>query len=230
MEEKKGNNIVVILIVIIALCLIAGAVGWYLGGKVEKLTPKPSNTSTNVTPSETSDNQNTIVYKQVSVNGLQNKLSQLDFSPKLSSEVIEADSTFKVEVTNGVALLTYHNVESDNSFDKTYTVDSVTDVISAGIGFSVEGSGFAETYLLTSSGKVYKIDDALKKDGEFGKVTELNVNNAISIAVVDNNFNLLEDAATTSPTVYIKTADSKVLTDESGLIDIDNPIVEVIDK
>ena len=210
----------IIIIVLIALCLIAGVIGWTRGSKNNETPSTPTNTPKEV-----------ISYKQVEIFELNSKLSNLQFATNLNAAKVEGESIMEAYIENGIVKFNYNvkGSEFGNDIVKTYEVSTVKDVIGVGMGLSVQGNGSVKTYLLTKDGKVYMIRDDFSNPDGFGKVVELNVNTAVSMVVVDENFTLDDNAQTTLPTVYIKTSDNKVLTDEINLTE-GNTLVEVVEQ
>ena len=164
-------------------------------------------------------------YDKVEVSNLSTKLSKLDFE-NTTNDVYsggESEPTLEVNVEQGYVAVLY-TLKSDV---KGYEVEGITNAVSARVDYSAQGNGAAVVYILTEDGKVYRIYDDFSNLNDLGNLVELNVNNAKSIAA--GNITFKDDAPTSSPTVVIKTADNKVLTNDSNLSK-DNLLVEVVNK
>ena len=213
-EKKKNSPLVIVLfvVVLIAACII----GWLLGTKAAKDEEEEPVTINS--------------FEKVEVADLDTKLGQLDFSNKTTANKSEDEwLTSKIEVVDGKSTVTITVNEEGDTSEKSYIVDGVENVVSVGTGISVQGNGTAEFYILTSAGEVFHIADEIgdvkTTENYIGTANNMNIKEATSIAVVDENFNLADDAVTTTPTVYIKTKDGRVFTDEpiksqSGLIEV----------
>ena len=240
MEEKnKSNNVSIILLIILVIC--AGVIGFILGKGVfnaeEKLEENLQKTEEQEKTDDTTPEVNEIVYQKVEVENLNTKIAELDFNNKTTAEAFESEGIRDNDY--GIGTITNGKVQIKtvkNNTTKTQYIDEITDAVSIGAGFSVQGSGSVSFYVLTSKGEVYKIYydfyDASENTDYKGEVKKLDVNNAVSIAVVDRDFHLDPDAMTVTPTVYIKTIDGKILTDESffSLGDNQSTLKEVVNK
>lgn len=226
-KEKRMGKIRVGTIVLIIACLIFAVIGYLIGINLYKLIKKKDPV---IAPPVVKGE-----YKTVKVDGLEAKLGGLDFSNNLVVYKNEGESIFNVIVDSGTAKVTYNIKGNDFGFNndivKSYKVSSLNNIVSIGAGINVQGTGSFKIYFLCSDGKVYVINDILSSvfnEENYGMVYDLPVKNATSIAVVDKNFSL-SGSSQTLPTVYIKTSDNRLLTDEISFIDEDNQVVEVIE-
>lgn len=165
-------------------------------------------------------------FKQVKVSNLSNKLKKLDFtSNKTAIAGVDDEMPFSISIISNKEVKVTHNYAG-----LSYSL-FVESAISVGAGFSAEGKGEADFYILTADGSVYKISDEVDKvssnKGYTGVLKNIGIKNATQIAVSDN-FSLDDNALTSTPTVYIKTSDNKIFTDEK-LLD-NETLVEVIEK
>ena len=246
-EKKKGKGGIIALLLILFLACAAAGVYGYLNKDRNVIHDKNNTTdNTNVennpvedTP-KTDDKTETVTvendFEKVEVSNLNTKLSSLDFSLKTKSESNEEEwLTLTSEIVDGKVTNTItinEGGESVETITRSYTVEDVENAISVGTGISVQGNGYADFYILTSNGEVYHIEDEIGEvkatSNYIGMAKNMNIKQAASIAVVDQSFNLSDTAETTTPTVYIKTNDGRIFTDEP--IKFQDELIEVIEK
>ncbi len=220
MKESKATTIIAILLIIF---LLLGAIGFVVGMKKGN-NPTPDNpTPTPVTPTPQEGNE-------VIIENLQEKLGTLDFSPKTDEVLTEGENHFSVNVVDGVATVSYtlNGAEyvQEGTIEKSYQIESVTGVASAGLGFSAQS---LKIFLLSSEGRVYLVEDQLNDvvtGGTLGNAVDLTVENATEMAVTRANFSLRDDGDQSTINVYIKTSDGRVFTNEADLLN-GNPVIEV---
>lgn len=226
--DKCKNSTLTILLSIICMCLAL-----FIFVNRDKLIEKEGDNLPLNDKSEVNDKVDNVTVDEpltnsfpiVKVKNLQEKLRKLDFSDKTSCVATEGstdDPKFTAYIENGRVNIEAVRGETNNK----YTVEGIENAKSVGAGFSVQGSGMGFYYILTKDGKVYMLEESANKVADLdGKVVDLGIKGATSIAVVDQNFNLNDEAMTTSPTVYVKTSDGKLLTDEfflgqSGIVEV----------
>ena len=237
-KEKAEVNYKTLSIVLAILLLISAGFIAYLmilkGSNVADLTdykeqnPVKANTITQPVVVEESNDIVSNNFPVVKINKLSEKLSKLNFDNKTEATNDDGDGVADIvaHINNGGVVVNILNGENTS-----YVVDGINNAVSLGVGLSVQGNGTLVTYILTGNGKVFKIEDDLNnvKENYKGTAIDLEVTDATAIAVVDNNFNLDDEAQTTLPTVYIKTKDGRVLTDETSLTST-SKIVEVVEN
>jgi len=238
MEKKSNKNIIIVLIIV--LLVISAFLGVF--GFINRENNTNNDPTKNTTKNDNSNikkNENIIDivednnYKKVEISNLSSKLSNLSFDNRTfdSASEIGFVST-NINIDFGVVSISTIIEEEENNILRSYTVDGINDAVSVGAGVSVQGSGSVVFYILTASNKVYSIIDNLEEvklnNDYIGLAKDMGVVNAEQIAVVYENFNLSDNANTTKPTVYIKTTNGKILTNEDLLEG--NEIVEVIEK
>lgn len=230
MEENNKKN-VLFIIVVIALAL---ETGYLIYSNFIKKDNVPANNNqtqvdnkNNNKPNEI-DNTNKSLnnYKEVKIENLNSKISKLDFNSKIiSTSGVDDEVPFSINIVSNKEIKITHNYAN-----VSYSL-YMENAISVGSAFSVQGNGSAIFYVLTANGSVYKIEDDMAKvktnSSYTGNAVNIGVKGATQIAVTDD-FSLNDDAITTNPTVYIKTSDSKILTDED-LLD-NEKIVSVVEK
>ncbi|MBR4178213.1 MAG: hypothetical protein IKR57_02550 [Bacilli bacterium] len=251
-EKKKGKGgMIALLVFLFLLCVGAGVYGYLNKDKEEDKVTDNSNVveKNEVNNNETTDNKEekttetenktsteTTVnnFDKVAVTDLNNKLSKLDFNNKTTSHSSEDEwLVLDAKIADGKVEIKINITEGEEEkIERVYTVEDINNAVSVGSGISVQGSGFADFYILTEDGKVYRIEDEIsevKKDVNYtGLPKNMLINNAVSIAVVDSSFNLADNAETTIPTVYIKTNDGRIFTNEP--INEQQGLIEVIEK
>ena len=172
-------------------------------------------------------------FERVAISNLNDKLKQLNFNnktvdSKYEEEWVKVDS----KINSGRVTISILFEDIDN-IERSYTVENIENAISVGTGISVQGNGSTRTYILTSDGKVYYVDDefnsVLNNENYKGEIVDTNISGASAIAVVDENFSLSDISEATEPTVYIKTNDGKIYTDEY-LLEVQNGLVEVYEQ
>ena len=222
-NENKSYTLVITLLSVIIILLVSLLVYVMFIRKPEEKVPlNPNNENT-----EVKENNPTNNYPIVKIKDLNTKLSNLDFTNKTTARSGDSEEMpFSISFNGNKVTVNFE------SYNKTYSLD-VDSPISVGAGLSIQGSGSATFYILTSNGKVYEIEDSMSNvennSNYVGKLVDMGISNASSIAVVDRNFNLSENAQTTLPTVYIRTTDGKVFTDEIGLLN-GSKLVEVTEE
>lgn len=230
MDENNKKN-VLFIIVVIALVLETGYLIY--SNFIKKDSAPADNNQTQVDdknnnkPNEIDNsNKNLNNYKEVKIENLNSKLSKLDFNSKtISTSGVSDEVPFSINIVSNKEIKITHNYA--NTSYNLY----IENAISVGSGFSVQGNGSAVFYVLTADGSVYMIEDDMSKvkttASYVGNAVNIGVKGATQIAVTDD-FSLDDDALTAKPTVYIKTSDNKILTDEN-LLDNEN-IVSVVEK
>ena len=254
-ENKKRNNtpIIIILVILLLACVGAGVYG-YLNrdndnNKNNNVTDKDTTNDNNNQSSETNDNQgtennnnnqnesnNTVTknnFDVVKVDNLNTKISSLNFDNKTSDEIVEEDFlTVKANINDGKVTVNLNITEGGSTIERSYTVSSITDAKGVGTGISVEGNGFAVIYILTNSGKVYRIEDEIgevKTNANYlGTAKDMLIEEAVEMTTVNELFSLRDNAETITPTVYIKTKDGRFFTDEP--INDQQGLIEVVEK
>lgn len=230
MDENNKKN-VLFIIVVIALVLETGYLIY--SNFIKKDSAPADNNQTQVDdknnnkPNEIDNsNKNLNNYKEVKIENLNSKLSKLDFNSKtISTSGVSDEVPFSINIVSNKEIKITHNYA--NISYNLY----IENAISVGSGFSVQGNGSAVFYVLTADGSVYMIEDDMSKvkttASYVGNAVNIGVKGATQIAVTDD-FSLDDDALAANPTVYIKTSDNKILTDEN-LLDNEN-IVSVVEK
>lgn len=166
-------------------------------------------------------------FKIFEVEELDSKLNKLSFSNKKQDFYNKKDNiNVNVTISSGVVSV---SIKIDK-IKVSYKIEEIKDAICI---HSNVYKNHHITYILTGSGKVYKIDDDLNevKNTEYynGKAIDLKIMNATSIAIDKNlKFKINKDLDNIVPCVYIKTNDNRIFTDEK-IIDNEN-IVELIEK
>lgn len=230
MEENNKKN-VLFIIVVIALFL---ETGYLIYSNFIKKDTVPSNNSqtqvddkNNNKPNEIDDTNKVLnSYKEVKITNLNSKMSKLDFNSKtISTSGVDDEVPFSINIVSNKEIKITHNYAN-----LSYSL-YMENAISVGSAYSVQGNGSAVFYVLTADGSIYKIEDDMSKvktnSSYTGNAINIGVKGATQIAVTDN-FSLNDDAVTTNPTIYIKTSDGKILTDEN-LLDKEK-IVSVVEK
>lgn len=230
MEENNKKN-VLFIIVVIALFL---ETGYLIYNNFIKKDTVPSNNSqtqvddkNNNKPNEIDDTNKVLnSYKEVKITNLNSKMSKLDFNSKtISTSGVDDEVPFSINIVSNKEIKITHNYAN-----LSYSL-YMENAISVGSAYSVQGNGSAVFYVLTADGSIYKIEDDMSKvktnSSYTGNAINIGVKGATQIAVTDN-FSLNDDAVTTNPTIYIKTSDGKILTDEN-LLDKEK-IVSVVEK
>lgn len=229
MEENKKINFGFIIVIILLILETSYIV---YDKFIDKNEPNFDSVQTNENKNEddkkeNSSNQEKVNnYKQVEISELSNKLKKLDFTSKRTATAGVADEKpFSISIVSDKEIKITHNYAG-----LSYNL-AIENAISVGAGFGAQGSGEAHFYILTADGSVYKIMDEMDKvqsNKEYkGTLKNIGIKNATQITVTDN-FSLNDNAFVISPSVYIKTSDNQIFTDES-LLD-NEAIVEVIEK
>lgn len=233
MEEKLNEKGLIIILSIIVVILGLGIGMYALLYNDEKMENKIKNDVKNnkekaEVPRNVENN-----FERVAISNLNDKLKQLNFNnktvdSKYEEEWVKVDS----KINSGRVTISILFEDSDN-IERSYTVENIENAISIGTGISVQGNGSTRTYILTSDGKVYYVDDEfnsiLNNENYKGEIVDTNISGASAIAVVDENFSLSDISEATEPTVYIKTNDGKIYTDEY-LLEVQNGLVEVYEQ
>lgn len=222
-ENKKGDLLLIIVIVVLVL-----ETGYLVYDKaIRKENTQVDNSQVKVNDNTTSGSFSNSIndYKEVKINNLNTKISKLDFSNKtISTSGVDDEVPFSISISPNKEVKITHSYAN-----LSYSVN-IENAISVGSGFSVQGSGSAVFYILTSDGSVYKIEDDMNNVNSNKSYTgvpkNIGVKGATQMTVTDN-FSLDDDAVTSSPTVYIKTSDNKLLTDENLLVS--DEIVSVVE-
>lgn len=259
-ENKKRNNtpIIIILVILLLACVGVGVYG-YLNrdtdnnknnNAADKNTTNDNNDqNTNNQNSETNGNQgtennnnnqnesnNTVTknnFDVVKVDNLNTKISSLNFDNKTSDEIVEEDFlTVKANINDGKVTVNLNITEGGSTIERSYTVSSITDAKGVRTGISVEGNGFAVIYILTNSGKVYRIEDEIgevKTNANYlGTAKDMLIEEAVEMTAVSESFSLRDNVERVTPTVYIKTKDGRFFTDEP--INDQQGLIEVVEK
>ena len=233
MEEKLNEKGLIIILSIIVVILGLGIGMYALLYNDEKMENRIKNDIKNnkekaEVPRNVENN-----FERVAISNLNDKLKQLNFNnktvdSKYEEEWVKVDS----KINSGRVTISILFEDTDN-IERSYTVDNIENAISIGTGISVQGNGSTRTYILTSDGKVYYVDDEfnsiLNNENYKGVIVDTNISGASAIAVVDENFSLSDISGSTEPTVYIKTNDGKIYTDEY-LLEVQNGLVEVYEQ
>ena len=177
-------------------------------------TPEKENENEPETEPESGTEEKSNDFEKISVNNLSVKLAKLNFNHQ--SEAVCSEGGNAKDAINGRIEIVDGKVELTVN-DKKTTISNVKNPRSVGCGVSVQGSGSFESYILTSEGEVFKVEE--------GSASNMNIVKAEAISVVDRDFNLSDNAQTTNPTVYIKTTDGRIYTDEFS-----KTLVEVVEK
>ena len=214
-ENQNGKGIIIILLVFVLLvCFGAGIYGYLNRNSVEVGLKDDikNNKEKGELPSNIENN-----FEKVGVSSLNDKLNNLNFENKNSDTRYEEDWV-KVNSKINAGKVTISIKLEEESSEVSYTIDEITNAISVGTGISVQENGSQRTYILTSDGKVYYVEDdfySIKSKVNYkGTLVDTKISGATAIAVVDENFSLSDISESIEPTVYIKTAESKVYTDE----------------
>jgi len=234
---KKKNIIIVILIILLLISIFLGVFGFI--NKKNNTNNDLINNSSKNDNSNIEKGENTLNdlddtnYKKVEISNLSSKLSNLSFENRTFDSASEVDFvSTNINIDFGIVNVSTIIEEEDNNIVRSYTVDGINDAVSVGAGVSVQGSGSVVFYILTASNKVYSIIDNIEdvklNNDYIGLAKDMGVVNAEKIAVVYEDFNLSDNANITKPTVYIKTTNGKILTNENLLEG--NEIVEVVEK
>ena len=233
MEEKLNEKGLIIILSIIVVILGLGIGMYALLYNDEKMENRIKNDVKNnkekaEVPRNVENN-----FERVAISNLNDKLKQLNFNnktvaSKYEEEWVKVDS----KINSGRVTISILFEDIDN-IERSYTVENIENAISVGTGISVQGNGSTRTYILTSDGKVYYVDDefnsVLNNENYKGEIVDTNISGASAIAVVDENFSLSDISEATEPTVYIKTNDGKIYTDEY-LLEVQNGLVEVYEQ
>lgn len=221
---KNSKSIIIILVVILLVIFIGvGVVGYSRsknsggnGGSYDKLD----------------DNLKTEVFN---VNDLLERLNYVGFDNQVYSAVSE-DNYIDIEamINEGIVSVKIKVSDAENSYERSYNLDSITDVVSIGTAYEKEGKVL--TYFMTKSGKVYKVEDVLSNvesnKNYVGQAKDLGVKRATGIHVATSGFALNDNVLSEHPAVYIKTSDNRIYTDESFKNDgsVQEGLVEVKEK
>ena len=233
MEEKLNEKGLIIILSIIVVILGLGIGMYALLYNDEKMENRIKNDIKNnkekaEVPRNVENN-----FERVAISNLNDKLKQLNFNNKTvdskhEEEWVKVDS----KINSGRVTISILFEDTDN-IERSFTVENIENAISVGTGISVQGNGSSRTYILTSDGKVYYVDDEfdsiLNNENYKGEIVDTNISGASAIAVVDENFSLSDISESSEPTVYIKTNDGKIYTDEY-LLEVQNGLVEVYEQ
>ena len=208
MSSKKDKTINILLIVVYIITLAAIIVL----------------VKTNVF---TKDTSNEIVepvipnsgFEKVEIKDLETKMKKFSFVNKKQDYIKENTiTTLNSNISSGKVTISVKIRDQK----KEYVVPEIEDAKSIGSYLVLEGSGTHISYILTESGKVYKLVDSLSDikgtENYVGTPKDLGLTNVVSIAIEHNMKNsLLEDKTKVQPFVYIKTDDNRYFTDEALL-------------
>ena len=166
-------------------------------------------------------------FEKFEVKDLETQMKKLTFVNK-KQDYIQGSVTLNSSISSGKVTI---SIKSKTS-KKEYVVPEIEDAKSIGSYIITTPDVTHISYILTESGKVYKIVDDIKTvnetDNYVGTPNDLGLTNVDSIAVDHKLKNtLLEDKTAVKPFVYIKTDDSRYFTDEELIAGKD--IVELIE-
>ena len=214
MEKKRGRIINAILFIVFILTILAIL---YLT-KSDVLKPKE------IVIPEVIPNSG---YKVIEVEKLEKKLNKLSFVNKKQDFY---NKSSKININTSVTAGKLNVLIKIGKVKKTYTVDELEKIIC--VHTNVYDNKHI-SYILTEDGKVYKIEDDLsivkKTDDYKGEAVDLGLTNVVKIAVDKKlKFKINSELKTIIPSVYIKTDDNRVFTDEVFISE--EKIVELVEK
>ncbi len=214
MEKKRGRIINAILFIVFILTILAIL---YLT-KSDVLKPKE------IVIPEVIPNSG---YKVIEVEELEKKLNKLSFVNKKQDFY---NKSSKININTSVTAGKLNVLIKIGKVKKTYTVDELEKIIC--VHTNVYDNKHI-SYILTEDGKVYKIEDDLsivkKTDDYKGEAVDLGLTNVVKIAVDKKlKFKINSELKTIIPSVYIKTDDNRVFTNE--VFFPEEKIVELVEK
>lgn len=171
-------------------------------------------------------------YTIVEVRNLDKKIENLNFDNKTRDDYkLDGVGTVKTNIFNGKVTVT---MTIDGKIVK-YIVSSIPNVITT--RSNISSDGICVTYILTSEGKIYKLEDNMKEAAasteEYnGTPKDMGIINVSAIAINQGDTFSLDGRKKSEdikPSVYIKASENRLFTDEK-LSETQKGIIEIVLK